>query len=86
MEFYKEHIGNVKFWPQITILEKITKNMFFATFCSKQAKNRQKFQKLILNSFLDLKHPIRCCVFSFLWVFADFLNYMPNKVKNWKIW
>ena len=25
-----------------------------------------------MNSFLDLKHPIRCCVFSFLWVFADF--------------
>ena len=34
---------------------------------------------------MDLKHPIRCCIFSFLWVFADFLNYMPNKVKNWKI-
>ena len=34
-EFYKEHIGNVKFWPKTTIFEKITKNMFFATFCSK---------------------------------------------------
>ena len=22
--------------------------------------------------------------FSFLCVFADFLNYMPNMVKNWK--
>ena len=30
-EFYKEHIGNVKFWPKITIFEKITKNMFFAS-------------------------------------------------------
>ena len=28
---------------------------------------------------------IRCCIFSFLQFFADFLNYMPNKVKNWKI-
>ena len=70
----------------MTIFEKITKNMFCATFCSKKAKNRQKFQKLILNSYLDLKHPIRCYIFSFLGVFADFLNYMPNKVKNWKIW
>ena len=37
-----------------------------------------------MNGFLDLKHPVGCCVFSFLWVFADFLNYMPNMVKNWK--
>ena len=21
----------------------------------------------------------------FLWFFADYLNYMPNKVQNWKI-
>ena len=34
-EFYKEHIGNVNFGPKITIFEKITKNVFFATFCSK---------------------------------------------------
>ena len=35
-KFYKEHIGNVEFWPKITISEKITqKNMFFVTFSSK---------------------------------------------------
>ena len=39
-------------------------------------------EKLILNSFLVLKHPIRCCVFSFLRFFAHFLSFMPNKAKN----
>ena len=29
---------------------------------------------------------VKCCVFSFLWIFADFSNYMPNKVKDLKIW
>ena len=41
-EFYKEHIGNAKFWPKINIFEEITKTRFFASFCSKWAKNRQK--------------------------------------------
>ena len=31
---------------------------------------------------MDLKHPNRCCVFSFLRFFADFLSFMPNKAKN----
>ena len=34
-----------------------------------------------MNCFLGLKRPLRCFAFSFLWVFADFLNYMPNKIK-----
>ena len=32
MKIYKEHIGNVKFCPKITIFEKITKNVFFCHF------------------------------------------------------
>ena len=28
--------------------------------------------------FFDLKHLFRCCVFSFWWVFANFLSIMPN--------
>ena len=34
---------------------------------------------MLLKCFIDLKHPIRWCVFSFLQVFADFLSYMPKK-------
>ena len=61
-------------------LRKSLKTCFLPLFV--EAKNRQKFQKLILNSFMDLKHPIRCCVFSFWRFFADFLSFMPNKAKN----
>ena len=31
---------------------------------------------------MDLKHPNRCCVFSFLQFVADFLSFLPNKAKN----
>ena len=34
---------------------------------------------MLWNCFIDLKHPFRCCVFSFLRVSADFLSFMPNK-------
>ena len=32
--------------------------------------------------FLDLKHLIWLCIFSFLQIFANFLSSMPNKAKN----
>ena len=68
-------------FDQISPLEKITKKTpFFGMFCSKYAKNRQKFYKLILNAFLDLKRPLKCCIFSFSRFF--FKHYMQNKVKK----
>ena len=66
-------------------MRKSQKTCFLPLFVQNKVKIDKNSKKLILTSSLDLKHPIRCCVFSFLWVFADFLNYMPNKVKNWKI-
>ena len=63
-------------------LRKPQKTCFLALFVQNKLKIDKKFRKLILDSFLDLKHPIRCCVFSFLQFFADFLSFMPNKAKN----
>ena len=56
--------------------------MFFATFVQNKLKVDTNSKNLILNSYLELKHPIRCCVFSFLRFFADFLSFMPDKAKN----
>ena len=51
----------------------------FCHFLSKQAWNKSKF--LRMKCFIHLKHPFRCCVFSFLQVFANFFSFMPNKAK-----
>ena len=42
-KFYIKYNGDVIFLPKITIFEKITKNMFFAIFLSKQAAKKLKF-------------------------------------------
>ena len=62
------------------------KNMLLLPLFVQVKLKKDKNSNKLIFSFLHLKHPIRCCVFSFLWVFADSLNYMPNKIKNWKIW
>ena len=36
---------------------------------------------MLLKGFMDLKHLFGCCIFSFVGVFADFKNFMPNKAK-----
>ena len=42
-EFHKEDNGDIDSLPKIIILEKITKNKFFAIFLSKQARKYSKF-------------------------------------------
>ena len=84
-KFREKYNGDINFLPKSLIFEKITKNMFFAIFLSKQATKKIEILKMLWNCFIDLKHPFRCCVFSFLRFFADFLSFMPNKVKNLKI-
>ena len=65
--FRKEISRKLQWWywflPKITVFEKLRKNMFFAIFLSKQARNNSKFLNLLLKS--DLKHSYECCVFSF---------------------
>ena len=42
-EFHKEHIGNVRFYPNLQFWENHKKHFFFATFCLKWDKNLQNF-------------------------------------------
>ena len=55
------------------------KKHVFCHFSFKTGYKKIEILKIALELFYWLKHPFRCCVFSFLWVFADFLSFMPNK-------
>ena len=57
------------------------KKHVFCHFSFKTGYRKIEIQKLLWNCFIDLNHSFRCCVFSFLWIFADFLSFMPNKAK-----
>ena len=50
-KFREKYNGDINFLPKITVFEKITKNMFFAIFLSKQATKKIKILKITLELF-----------------------------------
>ena len=42
-KFHEKYNGDINFLPKMTIFEKITKNMFFTIFLSKQTTKKLKF-------------------------------------------
>ena len=57
-KFRETYDGDINFLPKITIFEKITKNMFFAIFLSKQATKKKWNLKVALELFYWLKTSI----------------------------
>ena len=78
--FYKEHIGYVKFWPKLTVFEKITKNMFLPLFI----QNMLEIDKILKINFELLYVSLKVAFSHFCEFLLIFWNYMPNKVKNGK--
>ena len=69
-------------------LRKSQKTRFLPLFVRNKLKIDKNSKNFILNCFLDVKHPIGCCVFSCLRFFCQFfefhakwgkkLNFLPN--------
>ena len=53
----------------------------FLPFFFQNRLQKIEILKIALELFYWLKHPFRCCVFSLLWVFANFLSFMPSEAK-----
>ena len=84
-KFLKNYNGNIDFLPKLTVLEKITKSMFFAIFLSKvlkQARKKFKILKMLLKCFdLNIHLDVAFSHFS-THFFASFLILMPKMVKK----
>ena len=50
-KFREKYNGDISFLPKITNFEKITKNMFFAIFLSKQATKKIEILKIASELF-----------------------------------
>ena len=82
----KFHENTMVILTNITVLKKnITKIhilLFIYLFILNWATKFKILLKLLSNCFLYLKHPSRCCIFSFLRGFADYFEFVMFGEKS----